>query len=189
MENVDKDIAGWIEKMSRLDRLTESKKIQNKLLSENVAPSLLKKLVAQYEQGEITLDQLKDEIDSAEHTDYTMRQGEMGNPDMRDDMNFSHRDEADWAQLEEPNEFDDDDDVYEQVDKSKIPAAQRKASGKEDWKTTMADLDKEDESRMSSRSGLDKLQKDTEVKESADPEVLEWMGRFAKLGKMTGYNK
>lgn len=31
--------------------------------------------------------------------------------------------------------------------------------------------------------------KDKKVDEGVDPDILKWMGRFAKLGKMTGYGR
>ena len=46
----------------------------------------------------------------------------------------------------------------EEVDKSKIPAAQRKAKGG-DWKVSKADLDKEESDKMSGKDGLEKLKK------------------------------
>ena len=66
--------------------------------------------------------------------------------------------------------------------KREIPAAQRKASGDEDWRLTLADLDKEADSIMSDKRTLAKKTDDL-LKEGADPEVLKWMTRFDKLGK------
>jgi len=71
--------------------------------------------------------------------------------------------------------------VQEAVDKSKVPAYQRKASGDKDWKVTQSDLDKEEEKNISSKRGLEKLKKDTgikSVKENADPTITNWLKRL-----------
>jgi hypothetical protein len=60
----------------------------------------------------------------------------------------------------------------EDVDKSKIPAAQRKAQGG-DWKVSKDDLDDEEAKKSSSKAGLEKLKKDTGVKEAAKPDFLD----------------
>lgn len=73
--------------------------------------------------------------------------------------------------------------VAEQVSKKDIPAVQRKDSGDKDWKVTMGDLEKERDGKMSDSKTLAK-KSDATLKESPDPEVVAWMRRLDKLGKM-----
>ena len=152
-------------------------------------PDQIMQLAARYKAGEITYDEFKSEMETLEYTDYSMRQGEMGNPDMRDD--WAYQDSVrrgDWAGSDEydDDEYDDEEadeaEFLEAVSKSQIPAVHRKASGDKDWKLTQKDLDDEEESKISSQRGLDKLQRDTGVKEAADPEVIAWMERLSRLG-------
>ena len=60
----------------------------------------------------------------------------------------------------------------EAVDKSKIPAAQRKAKGG-DWKVSRADLDKEANKSATTKAGLDAKKKSLGMKESAKPDFLD----------------
>lgn len=64
MSNVDKDIQILLDKMKGLDRLTESKRIRNKLLVESFDRKELDDLFCKFECGELTLDQFRNEINS-----------------------------------------------------------------------------------------------------------------------------
>jgi len=79
-----------------------------KKISEQVDPADVHKLSHMYAAGEIDIDELKDRIDSLAHTDYTMRQGEMGNPDMRDDMAWG-RERGEWDELDALDHEEEDD--------------------------------------------------------------------------------
>lgn len=83
----------------------------------------------------------------------------------------------------------DRDDLEEKVDKSAIPAALRKKSGDANWKMSTADLEAEKNKSPTTKAGLEKKMADTGVKEGVDPDVLEWMQRFSKLGNMKGYGR
>ena len=76
------------------------------------------------------------------------------------------------------------------TDKSQVPAAFRKEKGG-DWKTSQSDLDKEENKSPTTKKGLEDLKDKKDIKESneVDPEVLEWMSRFSKLGNMKGYGR
>jgi hypothetical protein len=75
-------------------------------------------------------------------------------------------------------------------DKSQVPAAFRKEKGG-DWKTSQEDLDKEENKSPTTKKGLEDLKAKKDIKESneVDPEILEWMNRFSKLGNMKGYGR
>ena len=88
-------------------------------LKEEVSPDDLEGLLQQYKSGEISYDEFKSQLDSLENTDYSMRQGEMGNPDMRDDMRFNRQggERNDWDQYDrdEEDEYDEFESVSESV--------------------------------------------------------------------------
>lgn len=58
-------------------------------------------------------------------------------------------------------------EIEEEVDKSKIPAAQRKAKGG-DWKVTTKDLEKEQEKSPTTKAGLKRKAKEVGIDESAE---------------------
>ncbi len=72
--------------------------------------------------------------------------------------------------------------------KHEVPAAFRKEKGG-DWKTSKADLEKDANKSPTTKKGLEDLKAKKDIKETADPEVLEWMSRFSKLGNMKGYGR
>ena len=85
-----------------------------KKVKENVDPEDLKQLVDRYESGKITYDELRDTLDSLEHTDNSMSQGEMGM--YGGDTAAGHRswdqERDDWGyDPEAPEPFDDEDDL------------------------------------------------------------------------------
>lgn len=217
MENVDKDVAAMLQSLKKYDMLAESvapvlgmktvtmekskpdfldldkdgdkkepmkqaaRQADKKTIKENYSTLDLwnmspKEVIELLDAGKITHDDFHAYQDLViaggpdegnDYTDYTMRKGEMG----------------DHSRDLIPGKMEED------ADKSKIPAALRKSSGKEGWKVTQKDLDKEEEKKISSKKGLEKLNKEHDLKEGADQEVLEWMNRFAKLGTMKGYGK
>ena len=130
---------------------------------DGVDADLIQDLVAKYRAGEISYSEFKDAL---EHAEAAMGEDQPDGGDL-DAVAFGDEDEAEFL---------------EAVSKSQIPAVQRKASGDKDWKLTQKDLDDEEESKISSQRGLDKLQRDTGVKEAADPEVIAWMERLSRLG-------
>jgi len=78
--------------LTRIDRMT---------LKESVDPDV-DELISQYQRGELDAAGLRDGIDSIMSTDHSMRQGEMGNPDMRDDMAYNRPggDREEWDQFD-----------------------------------------------------------------------------------------
>lgn len=219
MKKADSQVAEMLRKLNNLDNANKSRLVENarstgkNILKESADPDQIMQLAARYKAGEITYDEFKSEMETLEYTDYSMRQGEMGNPDMRDD--WAYQDSVrrgDWAGSDEydDDEYDDEEDeifedelsgisindeeadedeIRETVNKSQIPAVQRKQSGDPDWKLTQKDLEKEEEKNISSTRGLAAQQVRTGVKEEeeteqtgqADPEIMEWMQRFNKL--------
>jgi hypothetical protein len=83
--------------------------------------------------------------------------------------------------LDEDNLPDEEELEESGPDKSKVPAFLRKEKGG-DWKTSKDDLDKEENKSPTTKKGLEDLKAKKDIKEEADPEVMEWMKRFAKLG-------
>jgi len=75
-------------------------------------------------------------------------------------------------------------------DKKDVPAAFRKEKGG-DWKTSKADLDKDANKSPTTKKGLEDKKEKEGIKESSeiDPEILDWMNRFSKLGNMKGYGR
>lgn len=169
---------------------------------------------------------LDDEDDDFDYTDYSMRQGEMGNPHrlaesrQKKETTMKNVDKDVAAMLQSLKKYDtlkesvapvlaarprlsekavdtDNEDTIEGDEipvkeagpaKHEIPAAQRKAKGG-DWKTTTADLEKDASKSPTTKKGLEDLKSKTGIKEEADPDVLQWMSRFSKLGNTKGYGK
>ena len=226
MENVDKDVAAMLQSLKKYDKLVESvAPVLSKKLKETVEPATVRPLMDRFNSGEISFEEFRNELDSLEHTDTSMRQGEMGM--MGNDTPAGHRawsrEQNDYGNYdnESPEEFGDDDMFESGPDKKDIPAWKRKEKGG-DWKTSKEDLEKEKDSRMSHSDTLkkgrdaekvkeekdntppwlkdkkddkkedkkdDKKEDKDKVDESADPEVLDWMKRFANLGNMKGYGR
>ena len=89
-------------------------------LKEEVSPDDLEGLLQQYKSGEISYDEFKSQLDSLENTDYSMRQGEMGNPDMQDDMRYNRPggDRKEWDQYDRDEA--EDEEEYESVSESVV---------------------------------------------------------------------
>jgi DNA-directed RNA polymerase subunit delta len=83
-----------------------------KFIKESVDPADIKDLLAQYENGDIEYSDFQKGMEKLEYTDYSMRQGENGFPDRRDDMAWD-REKADWDALDQYDRYDDD---YEDED-------------------------------------------------------------------------
>jgi hypothetical protein len=77
-------------------------------VKEAVSSDELQDLVDRYKTGDLDFDELRDQLDSIERTDYSMRQGEMGNPELRGQL---EKDDDDWDELGEPDN-DANDDPY-----------------------------------------------------------------------------
>jgi hypothetical protein len=62
---------------------------------------------------------------------------------------------------------------------------------KEPFTKAVKDMEKKDDKKPDFLKKKDEGKKDDkeDVKEGADPEVLEWMQRFLKLGNMKGYSR
>lgn len=88
--------------LAKLDTLT---------INEEVSPEDIEGLLQQLKSGEIGYDEFRSKLDSFEQTDYSMRQGEMGNPDARDDMQYNRpggdREEWDQYDREEEDEYEE----------------------------------------------------------------------------------
>ena len=67
----------------------------------------------------------------------------------------------------------------EEVDKSKIPAAQRKAQGG-DWKVSTKDLEKERSKSPTSSAGLAQLKKDIGVYEESALDAVMRLSNYKK---------
>lgn len=190
MENVDKDVAAMMASLKKYDKLNESV------------------------LGMVTLSMAKPKV--AEDT--SQQRGQANDQKRAEDAFTANRakkrndsDEA-WAKSQgkprvaetkrdpdtTPSEWDDEEkeanDTAEldesSPDKSKIPAAFRKEKGG-DWKTSKADLDKEANKSPTTKKGLEDKKEKEGIKESSevDPEILDWMNRFSKLGNMKGYGR
>lgn len=94
-------------------------------LSEEVDSDEVRELANKLSAGEITYDEFKDQLDSLEHTDYSMRQGEMGNPDRQEQLAWG-RAQHDWP--EDDQEFSDQEDF----DESSIEMDEKAPPGMED---------------------------------------------------------
>ena len=68
----------------------------------------------------------------------------------------------------------------EEVDKSQIPAKQRKDSGDPDWKVTVKDLDNEQDKSPTSSAGLAQLKKDIGVYEETALEAVMRLSNYKK---------
>ncbi len=190
MENVDKDVAAMMASLKKYDKLNESV------------------------LGMVTLSMAKPKV--AEDT--SQQRGQANDQKRAEDAFTANRakkrndsDEA-WAKSQgkpkvaetkrdpdtTPSEWDDEEkeanDTAEldesSPDKSKIPAAFRKEKGG-DWKTSKADLDKDANKSPTTKKGLEDKKEKEGIKESSevDPEILDWMKRFSKLGNMKGYGR
>lgn len=78
-------------------------------LTEEVSADDVELLTMQYKSGQLSYDQFREKLDSLEHTDYSMRQGEMGNPDRQYQMSRDDEDD-DFGNSLDGDEFGDIDD-------------------------------------------------------------------------------
>ena len=197
-----------LEEMSR-DPALQSKETKIRVYDINSEIDKLKRLV---EAGWFTNEKRPAKKSSAEQPEQDVPQIAQQNPPQQGQNNMENVDKDVAAMLESLKKYDilkesvapvlerkkvkeepveADAELEEGANKKDVPAFLRKASGKEDWKTSKKDLDKEDEDKMSSKAGLEKAKKEKGITESeeADQEVLEWMTRFSKLGNMKGYGR
>lgn len=132
-------------------------------LSEGVDASILHDIVSRYERGEISYQELKQEIELAEQ-----------------DCCGTDSQETEFG-LDDA--YPGEDEFLEAVRKKDIPAYQRKASGDKDWRVTQKDLkDEEDEYLSGETKTKARLKNPKPVNERADADVLAWMKRFDRLG-------
>ena len=160
MENVDKDVAAMLKTLKKYDKLTESVLGMTTVgMARNVAEDT---------------SQQRGQANDQKHAEdaFTANRAKKRNDS----------DEA-WAKSQGK--------LKEESGPAKkdVPAFLRKEKGG-DWKTSKDDLEKEKDDKISDPKTLAK-NNGTKVDESAgvDPEILEWMGRFAKLGNMKGYGR
>lgn len=90
------------------------------------------------------------------------------------------------VELKDPNIEDDLEDVELEED------SHLKGGKKSEWSDNDKDIFKGTAEKVTDKvknafKPKDKKDDKEKVEEGADPEVLEWMKRFAKLGKMSGY--
>lgn len=161
MKNVDKDVAAMLRSLKKYDMLAES-----------VAPVLEKKK--------------KPDADGD------------GVPDWAD----KKPGKDDHEELDEDESMDDDEDLDEDVQLNELSAnklekyrdAAKNDTGKNVPDSKYLDYAKKrekgaDRADQKIKAKQGDLFGGDSVKESADPEVLEWMQRFAKLGNMKGYGR
>lgn len=87
-------------------------------LKEEVDPSDVEALLDKLKNGEIDFPTFRDELDSLEHTDYSMRQGEMGlqGDDTPDGNRAWERDRDEWDAEDQFNTDEYDESQHESVD-------------------------------------------------------------------------
>lgn len=84
----------------------------------DVEAASVTELSAQLSAGEISYAEFKERLHDLENQHYSMQQGEMGNPDMRDDMAYNRPggDREDWDAFDADNNDDEYDDEYDELD-------------------------------------------------------------------------
>ena len=96
-------------------------KTVRKETNEGVDARRVRELADKLESGEISYEEFRDALDRDEYTDYSMRQGEMGNPDARDGYNWNRgggeRDEWDKEDQYERDAAADDENEWERQDR------------------------------------------------------------------------
>lgn len=94
--------------------------LDNVSIDEEVDTSDIEALVAQLRTGEITYDEFKDRLESLEHTDYSMRQGEMGlsGDDTPAGNRAWGREQHEWDGIDDG--FDDDDSFDDEFDEQNL---------------------------------------------------------------------
>ena len=118
-------------------------------MNEDIHPDMIQELAGRLASGEISYEEFQQEVDSLEQTDYSMRQGEMGlhsGDTAAGHRNWSRDQEQEFGEPDDRDEYDvSDDDMDEesnpQVNKSNVPAVQRRAKNPQgDWKVSLDDL-------------------------------------------------
>jgi hypothetical protein len=96
------------------DVLSESYVSTNRQLNEEVDPEEIADLLEKFRNGEIDYEEFRNELDSIEHTEYSMRQGELGM--QGDDTPAGHRawgrENDDWDQLDDIEDDEEDEEDY-----------------------------------------------------------------------------
>lgn len=104
MDTAKKDKAYKAAAEARKKKADEKKKA----LKEEVTADDIEMLNMKYKAGMITYDQFRAELDGLEQTDYSMRQGEMGNPDRYDYIRSSDDDDHDYGNSLDDEEYGDE---------------------------------------------------------------------------------
>lgn len=104
----DQDTANKEKRDKAAAEARKKKADEKKKLKEEVTADDIEMLNMKYKAGMITYDQFRSELDGLEQTDYSMRQGEMGNPDMRDYMRSSDDDDHDYGNSLDGEEYGDE---------------------------------------------------------------------------------
>lgn len=109
--------------VNQLNSQLESIKHKNKSLNEGVDPHDIEDLAKKFSSGEIDYDEFKSSLESLEYTDHSMRQGEMGHPDMRDDMAWD-KERKEWDDFDSyhSDEEPDDYEEYEESNRNNSPS-------------------------------------------------------------------
>ena len=175
----------------------DSKKSAKKNIKEGVDPAEVSQLANELAQGTITYDEFRDKLDSMEHTDYSMRQGEMGHPDRRnqeDDSRYD-RENADVYDFDYDDVEDEDDDgeMFESADEDEFPWSKSAKKDNDRGTTTKTATGLKHERNYDAKKTKDVEDDDEDgdedLAEGADQEIMEWMDRFSKLGNMKGYGR
>lgn len=98
-------------------------KLDKKIIKEGVDPHDIEDLAKKFSSGEIDYDEFKSSLESLEYTDHSMRQGEMGHPDMRDDMAWD-KERKEWDDFDSyhSDEEPDDYEEYEESNRNNSPS-------------------------------------------------------------------
>lgn len=84
-----------------------------KEVSEEIDTEDIKHLASLLANGEISFDEFNDKINDLRYTDYSMRQGEMGFPNVRDGVRSGRHTDDDWDQMGEPEDREDRGDDFD----------------------------------------------------------------------------
>jgi len=193
MNNVDKDVAAMLNSLKKYDKLTESVLGMTTL-------SMARPVVAETSQqrGQANDQQHAENAFAANRAQkrrdadeqWAKSKGSIKEDDMEEGNEFSGKLAKAKAEHKKSFEIGGRTVPVKEAgtDKSKVPAVLRKEKGG-DWKTSKADLDREASKSPTTKKGLEDLKAKKDIKETADPEILEWMNRFSKLGNMKGYGR
>ena len=180
MENVDKDVAAMLNSLKTYDQLNES------VLG--MVTMTMKKPVSEAGQPWEKAEEVE-EKDEGKHNNGTTTGFKAVAKNATKEYGSKEAGErvagAVKAKMAKAGQLEEDGPK-----KSEVPAAFRKEKGG-DWKTSKDDLEKESNSSPTTKKGLADKKEKEDIKESnkVDPDILDWMNRFSKLGNMKGYGR